>query len=123
MTQDEKQAMKRRHGGHAFIPAGIFIGLGVGMLVGHVVSGALIGIGLGFLVSSLVSGREEPDPSAGAPPCCGFMGRDLMPIVFGVFLILVGIGLVWAPLLVWPYLFASFLILLGIVFLLRGLRK
>lgn len=123
MTPDEKQAVKKRHGGHAFIPAGIFIGLGMGIVLGYVVPGVLIGLGLGFLASSFMSSREEPDPAADARPSGGFMEKKWMPIVFGVFLILVGIGLVWAPLLAWPYLFAAFLIVIGIGFFLRGLRK
>jgi len=30
------------------IPAGLFIGIGVGMLVGHVAAGTMIGLGAGF---------------------------------------------------------------------------
>jgi len=32
-----------------FIPAGLFIGLGVGFFVGQIVGGMLLGLGLGFL--------------------------------------------------------------------------
>jgi hypothetical protein len=123
MAPDEKPAVKRRHRGAGFIPAGIFIGLGVGILFDHLVSGILIGLGLGFMVSALVSWHEEPESSADAPACCGFMRRDWTMIILGILIMLVGIGLVWAPLLIWPYVFAAFFILIGIGFLLRGFRK
>ena len=44
-------------------------------------------------------------------------------LLFGLFMILLGIGFIWQPLLVWPYLIAIFLILLGIGFVIRGIRK
>lgn len=37
-----------------FVPAGIFLGLGVGFLINEVVAGVLIGLGVGFLAKALI---------------------------------------------------------------------
>ncbi|WP_162200787.1 hypothetical protein [Ornithinibacillus contaminans] len=37
-----------------FIPAGLFIGLGIGKALGNVGAGLFIGLGMGFLISTLV---------------------------------------------------------------------
>jgi hypothetical protein len=124
MTSDETPVTSRRpHRGPGFIPAGIFIGLGLGILSDHLVPGILIGLGLGFIVSALVAVHEEPEPSAGTPACCGFMGKDWTMIILGAFFTLVGIGLVWTPFPIWPYVFAAFFILMGLGFALKGFRK
>lgn len=41
--------------GGLFIPAGIFIGMGIGFMVDNLVGGLFIGMGLGFLLFALVS--------------------------------------------------------------------
>ena len=75
-----------------------------------------------FIALSFVR-HEEPGPSAAAPGCCSSLGRNRIMLLLGFFMILIGIGLVWQPVLIWPYLFAILLILLGIGFALRGIRK
>ena len=40
------------------IPAGLFIGLGVGFITGNIVGYLLIGLGLGFLVAYLGRNRK-----------------------------------------------------------------
>lgn len=122
MVSDDKPVGKRRHGHHAFIPAGILIGLGVGLLVNYPGPGVLIGLGCGFIASSLMR-HEEPGPSVAAPNCCSPPGRNWIMLLIGFFMILMGIGLIWQPVLIWPYLIAILLILLGIGFALRGIRK
>jgi hypothetical protein len=122
MESDDKPEAKRRHGHHGFIPAGILIGLGVGLLVNYPGPGVLIGLGCGFIASALIH-HEEPGPSAAAPGFCGLAGRNWISLLIGFFMILIGIGLVWQPVLIWPYLIAILLILLGIGFALRGIRK
>ena len=37
-----------------FIPAGLFIGLGLGWALGYLVQGLLIGLGVGFLAMGIV---------------------------------------------------------------------
>jgi hypothetical protein len=122
MTSDDKPVEKRRHGRHAFIPAGILIGLGVGILLNYPGPGVLIGLGLGFLASSFVH-QEDAGPGEAAPACCGLKGRNWITLLVGIFMILVGVGLVWTPLPLWPYLVAAFFILLGIGFIVQGFGK
>ena len=121
MDADDTAAWRRRHGRHAFIPAGVLIGLGVGILLNYPGPGVLIGLGLGFLASSFWR-REDPGQPAAAPPS-GLKGLNLTMLVVGIFLILIGLGLVWTPPVIWPYLAAAFLILVGIGFVVRGFRR
>lgn len=48
--------MKKRNS--YFIPAGLLIGLGVGMALGHPGPGLFIGLGLGLLVSTFLAKEE-----------------------------------------------------------------
>ena len=122
MVPDDKPEGKIRLGHHAFIPACILIGLGVGLLLNYPGPGVLIGLGFGFIASSFMR-HEESDPSAAAPRFRGSMGGNWIMLLLGFFMILIGIGLAWKPFLIWPYLFAILLILLGIGFAIRGIRK
>jgi hypothetical protein len=56
MTEEAKELKKSktRIAGGLFIPAGLFIGMGIGWALGHLVEGLLIGIGAGFLVFAIV---------------------------------------------------------------------
>ena len=101
------------------IPAGILIGLGVGILVDHVGSGFLVGLGLGFLGSGLVPLFKKPLESEGVLPG----STDVTMLLIGAFLVFIGIGIVWAPAALWWYAIAGFLILMGIWFLVRGFYK
>jgi hypothetical protein len=101
------------------IPAGILIGLGVGMLVDHVGSGFLVGLGLGFLASGLLPLFRKPLGSEDVM----LESKDVTMLLIGAFLVFIGIGLVFAPAALWPYAIAGFLILLGIWFLVRGFYK
>jgi hypothetical protein len=49
-----------QHGGAygTMIPAGLFIGIGVGLITYNVVAGILIGFGLGIAVAYLVATRK-----------------------------------------------------------------
>ncbi|MFA4998653.1 MAG: hypothetical protein WC514_01405 [Candidatus Paceibacterota bacterium] len=46
-TVEEKKDKKGKGG--LFIPAGLFIGFGVGLLVDNVAAGMFLGLGIGFL--------------------------------------------------------------------------
>jgi uncharacterized membrane protein len=45
------------------IPAGLFIGMGVGFLINNITAGIFLGLGGGFLAGSYLSAglREKPD--------------------------------------------------------------
>ena len=133
MTSDEKmerREWRRRHGGHFLIPAGILIGLGIGLIAGHVASGILIGLGCGLVASGLAwdMGRE---PEAGAsgtatvsgPGHCCCCGARWPLVIVGLFMIVIGAGIVWAPPFSWTYLVAAFVILLGIWIAARGMWR
>ncbi|MFH1650940.1 MAG: hypothetical protein ABID87_02380 [Chloroflexota bacterium] len=49
MAEDEKGTMSKKQIGGIFIPAGLFIGMGVGWVFGYMVQGMFIGLGVGFL--------------------------------------------------------------------------
>jgi hypothetical protein len=118
--QDQREARRewRRHRGPFLIPAGVLIGLGIGILLNQAGAGVLIGLGLGFLGSALVPGpsRDEPVP---AP----MWGPRWIPVIIGVFFVLVGLSIVGGLLLPWTYIIAIFLILIGIGFIARGFGR
>ncbi|HSQ93961.1 MAG TPA: hypothetical protein VLL74_06680 [Methanoregula sp.] len=101
------------------VPAGILIGLGVGLLADHLFSGFLVGLGLGLIGAELLaivrkSRNRERIQAAGA---------NVTTLLIGAFLAFTGISFVWAPVDVWPYALAGFLILTGIWFLVRGFSR
>ena len=98
------------------ISAFILIGLGVGLLVDHLGSGFLIGLGLGLAGSVLLPLVKKS--SGGECPQLG--GANVTTLLIGVFLIFIGIGIVFAPAAIWPYAIAGFLILFGVWILVRG---
>ena len=52
-TKEPKKDKLKTAGG-LFIPAGLFIGMGIGWALGYLVQGLLIGLGVGFLLFGLV---------------------------------------------------------------------
>ena len=62
MSEEAKEPKKekRRIAGGLFIPAGLFIGMGIGWAMGYLVQGMFIGLGAGFLLFGLImlTGRD-----------------------------------------------------------------
>lgn len=114
----EGQGEYNNHQGHYgfLIPAGVLIGLGVGLLVDQVGSGILIGLGLGFLATGLIPLVKKSHEGEALQP----KGTSMTLLLLGAFMIFLGIGIVWSPISLWPYAIAGFLILMGIWFLVRG---
>jgi hypothetical protein len=54
MPDETKETKQKWEVGGLCIPAGLFIGMGLGWLFGHLVQGLLIGLGVGFLGMLLV---------------------------------------------------------------------
>ena len=50
MRTQPEQAKKRKGVTGLAIPAGLFIGMGVGFLIGNITAGVLLGMGVGFLL-------------------------------------------------------------------------
>jgi len=121
MTTEEGKEYHLRHQRGLLIPAGLFIGLGVGLLAGFPAPGLMIGLGLGFIGSALLKHGDYPAGDAAAP---GMRHRSRwMPALLGIFFIILGISMVWAPQNFWPYIGAGFLILVGIWFIARSFGK
>jgi len=47
--------------GGPLVPAGLFIGMGIGWAVGHLVAGLFIGLGAGFVLLVLAAAWRPPD--------------------------------------------------------------
>jgi hypothetical protein len=101
------------------VPAGILIGIGVGLLVDYLVSGFFIGLGLGLIGSELYRLVEKYRETACTQPG----GVNVTTILIGTFLSFIGIGIILMPAAIWPYAIAGFLILTGIWFLVRGFLR
>ncbi len=54
-----KTANKKRDNGALFIPAGLFIGIGLGFLVGNIPGGTMLGLGIGFLGFAIASMKKK----------------------------------------------------------------
>jgi hypothetical protein len=113
-----KEPLEERPNGF-IVPAGILIGLGVGLLAGYAVAGFLVGLGLGLLGSELLplarKSREGEYPLAG--------GANMTLLLIGAVLVLAGISIVWAPAAIWIYAIPGLMILAGTGILVRGFAK
>ena len=60
MSNETEESKRRWESSGLFIPAGLFIGMGIGWALGYLVQGLLVGLGAGFLamgIARLISGR------------------------------------------------------------------
>lgn len=121
MTPIDEQEHQRSREKHFFIPAGALIGLGAGLIAGHPVPGILIGLGLGFCAQALFRSVKGSAPDSKAS--CGWHDNRLSSVVIGLFLIIIGVGIVWSPANLWPYIIGIFLILAGILIAAMSVRK
>jgi hypothetical protein len=108
---------RERKMGGIFIPAFLFIGIGIGLLVGQPGVGALVGIGIGFIAMAIARTKEGTGEGihSSAPVFISFL--------VGLMFVVAGVGLIYFPTMLWPYLGAAVLILLGIWFMFRGYRS
>jgi hypothetical protein len=103
MENDINKSEPHHHGRAAFIPAGV-----------------LIGLGMGFLATALVPPAGAPAAGASCP--LDLAGKNLILLLVGIFLIIIGVGIVIAPPAFWTYIIPLFLILLGLWFMFRGYK-
>jgi len=54
MANQTEEPKKKKGLSGLFIPAGIFIGMGVGFITDELVAGLFIGLGVGFVVAAIV---------------------------------------------------------------------
>ncbi len=57
MSTEPEQPKKQKGVSGLAIPAGLFIGLGVGFLIDNIVAGLFLGLGAGFLVMLLARAK------------------------------------------------------------------
>ncbi|MDD1679232.1 MAG: hypothetical protein LUO93_08655 [Methanomicrobiales archaeon] len=114
MPEERQKEYHRHQRRFSFLPAGLLIGLGVGLLVGYPASGVLMGLGAGFIASAFLPLAEAETPG----------GRFSVVrwgwVVAGIILILIGVWLAYSPRIAWPYLIGILLILVGVWSLLRA---
>lgn len=104
----QETEQSRRKGRYFCIPARILIGLGIGLLVGNRGQGIRISAGFGIPASAF----EKLDGRVSTDTVTSFADRGRscwISILIGMFMILIGIGLIRAPLNFWPYVPAIFL--------------
>lgn len=101
--------------GHVFVGL-MFLGMGIGYLIGQTAAGLFVGMGLGFLAMAFLKGEERKEREKER-------GAEVGLLVVGV-LFLIG-GLMWMFNL-WAYVSdwgPIVLILLGLAFLITGIRR
>jgi hypothetical protein len=54
MADETEKTKKKWEASGLCIPAGLFIGMGIGWVLGYLVQGMLIGLGAGFLAMAVV---------------------------------------------------------------------
>ena len=54
MDNETEESKRRWANAGLFIPAGLFIGMGIGWALGYLAQGLFIGLGAGFLVMAIV---------------------------------------------------------------------
>jgi putative Mn2+ efflux pump MntP len=108
---------RERNMGGIFIPAFLFIGLGIGLLIGQPGVGIFVGIGVGFIAMAAARTKQRMGTGlhSDAPEFISFL--------VGLMFVVGGIGLVYFPAMLWPYLGAAVLILIGLWFMFRGYRS
>lgn len=116
--REERREWRRKHRGPFLIPAGVLIGLGVGLLVNQPGAGVLIGLGLGFLGSAFL-----PMVPADETGHAAMRGARWAFVVVGAFLVLLGLALVSGWVLPWTYIVAILLVLIGLGFIARGIGR
>lgn len=94
MTQTDEQEPRQPREKHFFIPAGVLIGFGAGLIAGQPASGILIGLGLGFIAQACIKSIGAP-ASGQNTPCCG-LEKQWVSVVIGIFMIVIGIGIIWS---------------------------
>jgi len=114
---------RRRVGRLVFVGL-MFLGAGVGLLVGNVIAWGSIGMGLGFIAMALLRLGDE-EKSAEATPCPPSLptgGRfGAVPLLgLGVIFTATGVVLLLGLAVPWKTVSALFLVLMGLGFLWWG---
>jgi hypothetical protein len=60
MADETEESKRRWTAGGLFIPAGLFIGMGIGWALGYLVPGLFVGLGAGLLAMGLAVALMRP---------------------------------------------------------------
>ena len=105
---------KGKASGLVFV-ACMFVGGGIGLALGRPDVGGAIGMGIGFILMALVKTREEPVelriPSSASA---------YFLIVLGIVFVVSGLGIIYFPHLLFPYMIGIFVILFGLGFVIMA---
>ncbi len=95
----------------------MFIGMGIGYLLGNTAAGLFVGMGTGFLAMAYLKPREKEIELRKEP-----WGSVILAIV-GLGFILGGVSLLLGLEIPWDKLGGVFLVLMGLAFLAMALKK
>jgi len=93
----------------------MFIGLGVGRAFGHSDVGVLIGLGIGFLMMAVVRIKTEPILVKIPSTASGYF-----LILLGIALIVAGLGKIYYPDILYPYISGIAIAFFGIGLIIWG---
>ena len=99
-------------------PPEALIGLGIGLIAGQPAPGILIGLGLGFIATAFIKPGPVPDPVTSHRS-----DNRWILVAVGMFMIVIGAGIIWSPANLWPYIIGIFLIVLGSIIAVKSLRN
>ncbi len=100
-----------------FLPASMFVGLGIGLALGNPGVGVLLGMGVGFLLIGLLRTKVEPVKVRIPSSVFGYFA-----ILLGKALVITGVGLIFYPELLHPYISGIFIVLFGLGFVMLGVK-
>ena len=81
-------------------------------------AGILIGLGLGFIATAFIKPGPVPDPATSHRS-----DNRWILVAVGMFMIVIGAGIIWSPANLWPYIIGIFLIVLGSIIAVKSLRN
>jgi peptidoglycan/LPS O-acetylase OafA/YrhL len=112
-------AETREHGiGGLIFVACMFIGAGIGLLFKRPDVGGAIGMGIGFLLLAIVRTKVAPVEVKVPSTSSGYL-----LILIGAALVVGGLGTIYFPHAIYPYLPGALAVLLGVGFLVIGARR
>lgn len=103
-------------GGLVFV-ACMFIGAGIGLIFGRPDAGGAIGMGVGFMLMAILRRTEIKRVELTVPRTL----PSLVLIVIGLLTIVVGLALLYAPEIIYPYLAGIAALVIGALILTFGL--
>jgi len=119
METGDKPTLRQLYRHYAFIPAGIFFGLGIGLILNFPIVGALIGLGLGIIATSSRH-HSVAESSPTSTPAKNDVKRRSWSLIYLVTLLALFAIILWGPLLIWSVDLAIILFAAGLGFVTLG---